>query len=182
MKNYMLAIGVMSTVVLLAGCAHQIQPYRASVKNLDQLHTLKATSHPIKLASFIDTKAVKSLTCRAEGTETLPNNEDYVSYIKGALSKELQHAGLLSDSSSIHLDATLNNVSFSSMHGIWNIAMTFNDHRQSPYVVSSKYTFKTNYVADIACTEVANAFIPATQNFLDTLYHNKKFKKTLNMA
>ncbi|MCX7120963.1 MAG: hypothetical protein NTZ67_04210 [Gammaproteobacteria bacterium] len=117
-----------------------------------------------------------------EGSEELPHNATYVSYLKNALKSELNQSGIYNSNSKIKLDAILDQVTSDSMIGSsahWTIKMTFNDHIQKPYTVSSTYHYSADYVADIACTQAAQAFVPATQAFLKMLYGNENFKKTL---
>ena len=149
---------------------------------MSALKGLSGNAKKINLGQFNDPKNTTSLGCRLEGEESLPSNATYISYLQNALKSELNQSGLYSTHSKMKLDATLDSITSNSMIGSsahWTIKMTFNDHIQKPYTIKSTYHYSANYVADIACTEAAQAFVPATQQFLKTLYANPSFKKTL---
>lgn len=181
-KNIVSVTMCVTAVVLFSGCAHQVSPYSPSFANIETLQHLKKNAQPIKLGEFSDPRRVRSITCRLEGSENLPGNVTYVEYIKNALQEDLTHVGLYSNAANNVLDANLDRIDANSMigNGSWTIQMTFNDHQKAPYIVHSVYKFSTNYVADIACTQVAQAFVPAMQKFLQTLYQNKDFIKTIS--
>ncbi len=164
----------------LTGCTHNIPAYSTSYNNVMQAKAIKGT-HPIALGQFIDPKNTLSIACRAEGTEKLPGGMSYVGYIKNAMQNELHASGLYNPNSKTKLDATLTKIDFTSSigHGKWFIGMQFNDHKQAPYRIYSTYDFSTNFVADVACQEVATAFPEAVEQFLRTVYASPKFKRTL---
>lgn len=182
MKKHFLLAGLLTSMLLLDGCAHTISSYSPSFQNLNVLHGLTGRAEKINLGNFTDPKNTRSLMCRLEGPEQLPGNRTYVSYLKNALQSELTQAEFYSPHAKVKLDAILDQMTSDSVMGSahWTIQMTFNDHIQKPYTVKSTYHYSTNVIADIACTEVAQAFIPATQQFLKTLYGNPYFKKTLH--
>lgn len=175
---------ILALPLVLCSCAHDVSHFSPSFQNMEQLKQLKPNSQPISLGVFKDPKNTNNLSCRLEGSEYVPGHKTYVSYIQSALKTELKASGLYSSKSNKKLDATLDKVDFASMpgNGRWMITMTFNDHHQSPYSVSDVYKFSTNYVADIACTEVAQAFVPAVQSFLTKLYGDKHFIQTLHIT
>lgn len=181
MKKIFLLMSLLASIALLGGCAHQISKYSPSFQNMTALHHLSGHAQKINLGVFTDPKQTRSLLCRLEGPEQLPGNATYVSYLKNALRSELNQAGLYAPHSNMTLDATLNHITADSMMGSahWTLQMTFNDHIQKPYVVSSTYPYSTDVIADIACTQVAQAFVPAVQKFMRTLYANQNFRKTL---
>lgn len=186
MKKSFLIMSLLSCVVLLGGCAHQISTYSPSFGNMTALHDITISEHAkkINVGSFVDPKQTRSIVCRLEGSEELPGGVTYATYLKNALKSELNQAELYSSNSKIKLDATLDKINVDSVMGSahWTIKMTFNDHIQKPYTVSSTYPFSSDFIADIACTQVAQSFVPAAQHFMHTLYANQHFKKTLRGA
>lgn len=182
MKKHFLLAGLLTSAMLLDGCAHTIASYSPSFQNLNALHGLTGHAAKINLGNFSDPKNTHSLMCRLEGPEQLSGNKTYASYLKNALQSELTQTGFYSPRAKVKLDAVLDQITSDSVMGSahWTIQMTFNDHIQKPYTVKSIYHYSTNVIADIACTEVAQAFVPATQQFLKTLYVNPHFKKTLH--
>jgi len=180
MKKFVTIVACICGALLLGGCGHTALPYSPAFPNVNTLHRLNK-GQPIALGKFTDPKQTRSITCRMEGGENLPGDVTYVEYIKNALQQELNNASLYSSKAKTRLDANLDVIDFSSMfdHSTWVIKMTFNDHKQAPYTVRSVYKFSTNFVADIACTQVSQAYVPAVQKFLLTLYQNKHFQRTL---
>jgi len=176
-----LAFATALATLVLSGCAHRISAYSPSYQNVTTLSKLAKQSHPINLGQFRDPKHTRSIMCRLEGSEALPNNETYIQYIHDGMKEDLENAKLYSTDSKTTLNASLDKVNFDSMmgNGQWTIMMTFNDHEQPPYTISSSYNFSTNFVADIACSEVAQQFLPAVQKFLGVVYRNPHFQKTL---
>jgi len=181
-KKILLPVSLMS-VTLFAGCGYHASPYSPSFQNINALKSIEGKSHSIRLGDFSDPKNTKSLMCRLAAPEKLPGNQMFVEYIKNALKNELKISNLYSPNSKIKLDAKLEKINFQSNigNGKWFITMKFNDHHQKPYRVSSVYRFSTNFVANIACSEVAQNFVPAAQKFLLTLYNNKHFQRTLEI-
>jgi hypothetical protein len=178
--NKMLLIGIVG-VSLLSGCTHTVTSYSPSFDNLNRLQAIKKSQQKIALSSFTATVPnQRSIMCRLEGTETLPNNQTYEEYIQDALHSELASAGLLSDASKVVLNANLDKVDFNSMTGHWIIQMTFNSNVGQPFTVKSSSGFAADFVADMACEEVAKAFVPAVQQFLDKLYADPDFKRLLS--
>ncbi len=184
MKRALMILVCVYSALLLSGCAQTISPYNPSSANINSLHRLSKNSQKIALGNFVDPNQTRTISCRLSENENLPGNVTYAEYIKNALHSELVNVGLYSNTAKKRLDAHLDQVDFSSTigNGKWTIQFTFNDHHQSPYTVRSIYKFSTNFVAHIACTEVAQAFVPAAQKFLHTLYQNKHFRKTLSKA
>ena len=175
-----IVLGLLSS--LLGGCmSHAIPEYSPSYGNINLLTKLAKHSKPINLRSFSSKQPKRTLTCRLEGTERLPGHVTFAQYLHNALKADLKNAGLYASKSKTKLNVNLDYIDFASNigNGSWTIRATFNDHHQAPYTVSSVYRYSTNYVADIACTQVAQAFVPATQQFLKTLYKNDHFRRTL---
>lgn len=179
-KTFLLSV-LLTGTILLDGCAHQVSSYSPSFANMSELRNISTHAEKINLGAFKDPNKTKSIVCRLEGSEELPGDVTYASYLKNALKSELNQAGLYSSNSKIKLNATLDEIKADSVMGSahWTIIMTFNDHIQKPYTVSSSYPFSANFVADIACTQVAQSFVPAAQQFMHTLYMNEHFRKTL---
>lgn len=168
--------------VFLSGCmSHVVQDYSPSFDNVSQLNKIRnATSHSIKIQDFTATKpGQRYIACRLEGIEKLPNGQSYEEYIQKALSDELTASGLLSDKAKTTLTGNLDKIDFDSMKGFWHIQMTFNSNYGKPFTVTSDYSFSSGFIADMACEQVASAFVPAVQKFISTLYSNSNFQALL---
>jgi HAMP domain-containing protein len=180
MKTKLLFISILS-MLLLTGCmTHTVTAYSPSFDNINHLQSLKKANQTISLGNFTATVPnQRSIACRAEGMETLPNNQTYEQYIQNALQNELSSVGLLSNKSRVVLNGNLDKVDFDSVNGRWIIQMTFNSNVNDAFTVSSTAGFDTSFIADMACEEVAKSFAPAVQTFLDKLYADPNFKNLL---
>jgi len=55
--------------------------------------------------------------------------------------------------------------------------MTFKGENVEPFLVENTYEFSTNFIANIACEQVAQALAPATQDLIKKLVQHPSFKK-----
>lgn len=181
-KNmYRLMLLVVCSCILF-GCAFTGQNYHASLENVDELNKLQSGSHKINVAPFTASDNIgNSVICRAAGTVATPTGVSFAQYIHDGLVKELKHANLYSEQAPVTLRGNLNDISLSTMIGTgsWEIDMTFDDGKHSPLKIKGQYKFSSNFVAEIACGQAANALEPMVEQFLQKLYRNPRFKTFL---
>ena len=60
--------------------------------------------------------------------------------------------------------------------GKWVISLSISSNKNNGYKVSSTYKFSTNWVADKACQQVAQAFVPAVQQLILKTISDPRFK------
>jgi hypothetical protein len=182
MKKYILLLPILSVPFFLTGCGElNIPDYSADYYQVQHLKKTGAHTTGISLGKFNDATNEKNIQCRAAANIAPNGGESYANYIRAALKSELVSAGLYHTNAQPRLSATLTELQadngLSNPH--WIIAMRFNDHHQAPYRVRSEYTYDGHFIADDACKHAANVFVDATKKFLNKLYHNSHFKKTL---
>ena len=174
MKFTSLALAV--TTLVLSGCAFNVSPYGASVKNVE---SIKSTSiKPVAVAKFQSVKPGQaSIACRAAGSVTVVPS--FESYIEKALIDELKLAGVYNPNSNITLSGKLEEIDFSSgiTDGKWLFALTVSNSRNENFTVKSTFPFSGSFVADKACQEVAQAFGLAVQKLIEDIVQNPKFKQ-----
>lgn len=163
----------------LTGCAFNVAPYGASVKNVE---SLKSTGvKPISVAKFQAAKpGLSTITCRAAGPVTVSPN--FETFIESAFIDELKLAGVYDPKSSIVLTGKLEEVDFSSgmTDGKWMFTVALKNSKNDSFVTKSVYPFAGSFIADRACQEVAQAFGPAVQKLIGEIVSNPQFKQLAN--
>jgi hypothetical protein len=160
---------------LLSGCAFNISPYGASINNVEAIK--KHSGAKIAVANFTSSKpGLRAIACRGAGPVNTPNDQSFESYVRNAFVDELKLAGIYDPQSSAILSGRLDKVDFNSNIGAgkWVLSVTVSNGKSS-YAVDSIYPFSTNWVADKACQQVAQAFEPAVQKLLGTLVSDPRF-------
>lgn len=169
------------TILILnvSGCAYNASQYGVSPRNVE---TIKAASiKPVAVAPFQSTKpGLSSITCRAAGPVTV--SPSFESYIERAFIDELKLAGAYDPASKITLTGILEEIDFSSgiTDGNWMFTLTLSNNRSESFTTKSRFEFPGSFVADKACQEVAQVFIPAVQKLIEDVVQNPKFKQITN--
>jgi hypothetical protein len=92
------------SVIALSGCAYNVSPYGASVKNVESIKLLGI--QPVAVESFQAAQPGRtSITCRAAGPVTV--SPSFESYIEKALIDELKLAGAYDPASQLKLRGKL---------------------------------------------------------------------------
>lgn len=172
---------ILSCIVLLvAGCTHTSQQYGLSAENLSSLQQLKqSTNSTLNVANFTSfSPGLNSILCRAAGPIEPPGGQAFENYLRDALLAELKVAGLLNEKSGNVLQGHLEHIDFNSNIGAgnWTIRVRFNAANGSAFTVENSHSFSTNFIADIACGQVARALNAATQDFLKKVFEHPSFK------
>lgn len=165
--------------VAVTGCAYNVSPYGASVKNVESIKSLGIK--PVSVASFTSTKpGDSSIVCRAAGPVTVSPN--FETYIEKALIDELKLAGAYDANSKLVLTGKLEEIDFSSgiTDGKWQFTVTISNARNESFTTKSTFGFSGSFVADKACQETAQAFSPAVQKLVEDIVRNPQFKKISN--
>lgn len=119
--------------------------------------------------------------CRGAGPIAPPDNMSFEAYIQKALADELKVAGMFDDKTpKTTLSGTVEQLSFSSSRGLtggeWNITLRVNSSNGKSIAVSEHYEFESGFIADTACKQTAEAYLPAVQNLLGKLIKSPEFK------
>lgn len=165
--------------VAVTGCAYNVSPYGASVKNVESIKSLGIK--PVSVGSFTATKAGNSsIVCRAAGPVTVSPN--FENYIEKALIDELKLAGAYDPTSKLVLTGKVEEVDFSSgmIDAKWEFTVTISNARNESFTTKSSFGFSGSFVADKACQETAQAFAPAVQKLVEDIVRNPQFKKIAN--
>jgi hypothetical protein len=176
MRNPVLAV-FLAIPVLLSGCGYAISPYGVSVDNVNRVRA--SAMQPMAVARFSAGQPSRSsIGCRAAGPVETPNQVSFESYIERALIDELQLGGAYDPNSPIKLQGTLEEIDFNSNIGAgkWVFRLAVSSAVSPGFTVSSQHEFSTNWVADKACQQVAQAFVPAVQHLIADVISHPQFK------
>jgi len=108
----------------------------------------------------------------------------FEAYIQKALADELKVAGMFDDKApKTTLSGVVEQLSFSSSRGLtggeWKISLRVNSSNSKSISVSEHYLFESGFVADTACKQTAEAYLPAVQNLIGKLVKSPEFKSLL---
>ena len=169
-----------TAILLTTACAHTSQRYGLSAENVAMLQQMKQSSAAsLQVANFTTfNPGLNSIMCRAAGPVEAPDQRSFEAYLRDALVSELKISGLFNEKSANVLHGHLEHIDFSSNigSGNWVIRMRYNKADDAPFTIESTYPFSTNFIADIACSQVAQALGAATQEFLKKTFEHQSFK------
>jgi len=119
--------------------------------------------------------------CRAVGPISPPDNMSFEAYIQKALADELKVAGLFDEKTpKATLSGVIEQLSFSSSRGLtggeWDISLRINSSTGKSILISEHYEFESGFIADTACKQTAEAYLPAVQNIIGKLIKSPEFK------
>jgi len=171
------------SALLIVGCSHVAPRYGVSVDKLEDLINLRTiTSKRIAVAPFTSNEPGKqSIMCRAAGPVEPPDGKSFENYLRDALISELRIAEVFDEKSPSVLQGHLEHIDFGSNIGAgnWTIRLRFSSSGTAPFTVQHTYPFSTNFMGDRACGQVAQALLPATQDFYRSVFKHPEFKRIL---
>jgi hypothetical protein len=181
MKKIIAAI----TVLILSACTNAPQRYGISA---DNNMALKASGGGnINVGTFTNT-ADFSNNCRGlYGSLSLPDNMSFEGYIQKGLADELKVAGMFDDKEAkITLSGVIEKLAFSTLTsltggGSWDIGLRVNSSNGKSTYVSEHYEFDSSIQVWAACSQTANAYMPAVQNILGKLIKSPDFKSLVTL-
>ena len=165
-------------ILSLSACStYMPQRYSISADNNVALKTIGVGN--INVGSFKG-PANFDKSCRAAGPISPPDNMSFEAYIQKALADELKVAGKFDDKTpKITLSGVVEQLTFSSSRGLtggsWNIGLRVTSSNGKSSYVSEYYEFNSGFVADTACKQTAEAYLPAVQNLIGKLVKSPEF-------
>lgn len=179
--NKKIAVSACIATLTLVGCSHTAPRYGLSPENQITLKTLK-TSKRVAVGPFTSSEPGKqSIVCRAAGPVEAPDGKTFDAYLREALINELRIADVLDEKSSVVIKGYLEHIDFNSNIGAgkWIIRLTMTAPGTQPFTIENTYGFSTNFIADQACAQVAQALLPATQDLYQKLFAQPQFQSLL---
>lgn len=178
MKKIVLVLSVLS----LSACStFTPQRYNISADNNVALKALGAGN--ISVGTFTGPSTFDR-ACRGAGPIAPPDSMSFETYIQKALADELKVAGMFDDKTpKTTLTGAVEKLSFSSSRGLtggeWDIGLRINSSNGKSVFVSEHYEFESGFIADTACKQTAEAYLPAVQNLIGKLVKAPEFKSLL---
>lgn len=179
-KSNIKLLGIITLIgILSTGCSYNVSKYGASVENVNAIKRLDKKINVHKITS--NNPGLSSITCRAAGQVGTPDSMPFETYIKNALISELQLAGKFDPNSNIVINGHLENIDFNSNIGManWQFILKATSNKNRSVLIQSTYEFSGSFVADKACQEVAQAFVPAVQKLIKDMVRNPGFRTLL---
>ncbi|NVK21184.1 MAG: hypothetical protein HWD86_01580 [Kangiellaceae bacterium] len=164
-------------LVVFTGCStYTVNTYSVSEKNINNLKNLSGATY--KVHGMKSLEANNSIYCRGAGPVETPNKESFDDYLRNALNTELRIAGKYSENATVNLNGLIKKLDFRSSigDGQWQFNVTISNGEDITFDVESTYDFSTNWVADKACQQVAQAFVPAVQQLIFDIISHASFK------
>ena len=182
MKKSLKLLSVALASIYLAGCStYSVNNYGISASNVEQLKKFDGVQ--VSVNDFTASKpGLSKIQCRGAGPVAVSEGTTFESYIKDALVSELKLSGLYSENAPIVIDGYFEKIDFNSQigSGKWVFEAKVSSNENQTVNLKSVYEFSTNWVADKACQQVAQAFVPAVQNLIKDLVSNPQFVQLAN--
>lgn len=178
MRNLLL---VLPLIALSACSTYTPQRYSISADNNVALKAIGVGN--VNVGSFAG-PVVFDRACRGAGPIAPPDNMTFEAYIQKALADELKVAGMFDDKTpKTTLSGVVEQLAFSSSRGLtggeWMISLKVSSSNGKSASVSEHYLFESGFVADTACKQTAEAYLPAVQNLIGKLVKSPGFKSLL---
>lgn len=178
MKKITIALSVLA----LSACStYMPQRYNISADNNVALKAIGVGN--INVGSFKGPTSFDN-ACRGAGPIAPPDNMSFEAYVQKALADELKVAGMFDDKTpKVTLSGVVEQLSFSSSRGLtggeWNISLRVSSSNGKSSFVSEHYEFNSGFIADTACKQTAEAYLPTIQNLIGKLINAPEFKSLL---
>ena len=170
---------VLPFALMLSACSTFTTP-RYSI-NADTNVALKALGASNIGIGALSGPAAFDNSCRAAGPLAPPDGLSHTEYLRKAFEDELKVAGVHAAANPrVVLTGTVKKLEFSSSRGLtggsWDIAFDLASSNGKSMSASEYYEFQSGFVADTACKQTAEAYMPAVQNLIKKIVHSAEFK------
>jgi len=171
-------------VAALSACStYMPQRYSISADNNVALKSMGASN--IGVGPFTGPKGFDN-GCRAAGSISPPDGMAFEQYVQKALADELKVAGMFDEKApKVILTGALEQLSFSSISGLtggtWDIGLRVNSSNGRSTFVTEHYEFNSGFIADTACKQTAEAYLPAVQDLIGKLIASPDFKTLVSL-
>lgn len=179
MKTTILAL---STALVLSGCypTYAVNRYSISADNVVALRALGTKT--VNVGAFTATKTSNGETniyCRGGSEIKTPDGEKFSDYVRKAFVDELRMANVYSLNAETTLTGNLDSIDFNSNSGNWMISLTLKSSNGKHLSVTENYAYTTSFSGAVACTQTAQAMMPAVQNLVGKAVSSKEFSSLI---
>jgi hypothetical protein len=174
---------VVFSLVFLSACS-TFTPQRYSI-SADNNVALKSIGVGNIFVGGFSGPASFDKACRGAGPIAPPDNLTFEGYVQKALADELKVAGMFDEKQpKVTLTGALEKLHFSSSRGLtggeWNIDLRVHSSNGKIISIAEHYEFESGFVADTACKQTAEAYMPAVQNLIGKLVKHPDFKSLVS--
>ena len=172
-------IAVFLCAITLGGCStYMPQRYSISADNNVAFKSLRAGN--INVGEFKGPANFNN-QCRGAGPIAPPDNLSFAAYIQKALTDELKVAGKFNDKTpAVTLTGEVEQLDFSSSRGLtggtWDIGLRLKSSNGKSMSATEHYEFNSGWIADTACKQTAEAYLPAVQDLIGKLVKSPEFE------
>lgn len=165
-------------VIYMTGCGYVTSNYGASPDNVGSIRDLGYIKVSVNDFTSSTGSPRTSISCRAAGPISNKDSKSFEHYIRDAFVNDLKMAGVYAESAEISISGEISEVDFNSNIGAgkWIIKAKVQSSISEGYTVESLYEFSTNWVADKACQQVAQAFEPAVEDLIAKIVTHPGFR------
>ncbi|MFN0161153.1 MAG: hypothetical protein ACKVQQ_07980 [Burkholderiales bacterium] len=119
--------------------------------------------------------------CRGAGPLAPPDGLTHTEYLRKSFEDELKVAGAHGATSPrVVLTGVVSKLEFSSSRGLtggsWDIDLTLSSSNGKKLSAAERYEFQSGFIADTACKQTAEAFLPTVQNLIKKIIQMPDFK------
>ncbi len=170
---------VLPLVLIATGCSTFVTPrYSVGADNNVALKKIAATD--VAVGNFSG-PANFGTACRAAGPLGVADGLSHTAYVRKAFEDELKIAGShASGAPRVTLSGEVTKMEFSSARGLtggsWDIDLALKSSNGKSMTASEHYEFESGFIADTACKQTAEAFMPAVQNLVGKVVRSPEFK------
>ncbi len=176
--NFKLSI-VLPLAILLGACSTYTTPrYSISADTNVGLKAIGSTN--IGVGGFTGPASFDS-ACRGAGPIAPPDGITHTEYLRKALEDELKVAGAFGAANArVVISGAVNKLVFSSSRGLtggtWDLDVTLTSSNGKKLSAMEHYEFQSGFVADTACKQTAEAYLPTVQNLIRKIVLSPEFK------
>jgi predicted small lipoprotein YifL len=185
MKKLFLAAVCAAALSALAACntTSPVALYTPATSNVLAFQSaLKPTNTTVRVGDFTAAADAKAPGCRMVGSLDVTAGKSLEQYLKDALQTDLFTAQVYDVNSPVVINGRLDEIKVNTFGtGSWTLGMQITSNRDpTGYHVTAIRTFKTSYVAEAACHNATNAFLPTVQDLMGQVVGNPGFAKLMH--
>ena len=183
LNHFVLIVIIFFTGVFFAGCiTFTPSQYGHSLENNYLLK--KSNIKNVRVGIFTLENSYRNL-CRAIGPIDF-HDQNIATYIKNSLIYEFKLAGIYNEiSPAVIITGKINDILFSSgvlngFTGTWLLNLTLNSSNGKSMNISEQYIFRSDFIADTACHNVATALPEAVSSIFNKTFGSDEFQALFN--
>lgn len=176
------SLAAIAATMAIAGCSTFTTP-RYSIAPDTNVALKAINTSGVSVGAFTG-PATFDASCRGAGPLATVDGISHSEYLRKALEAELKVAGIHTDQTPrVVLSGQVTKLEFSSTRAItggsWDIQMLLKSSNGMSLTAAETYLFQSGFVADTACKQTAEAYLPAVQNLIAKTVRTAEFKSLL---